>query len=341
VIFEQKTGVGGTPNLISAWVYGDGSGHFFNVWIQDANGEVWQIAIGRVWHEGWEKMSGAIDPTREWPTTRVYGPDDNKQIDYPLRFNGIVIDRVDGPKTGAIYFDDIAFTSGAAGATPAPGTTPAAGSGSAGEIGRIVFTVQEGETHYLYSTDPSWSNMVEIGKTNWANSTCAEGSNVVRTLDGKTINLHPIAICPVAGTVGSCESPNKQFKANTANIGGMDYAVTLLRTKDHKQIRSFYIGPLYIHSGIAWAPDSSHFLFTDMAMGVCRANVDRDGYSVVISNAYRDWPVQFSPDGSYVYFLRLVSGANADVFVARSDGTGQRNLTNAPISNKMCPRWRN
>ncbi|MBN1582717.1 MAG: protein kinase [Anaerolineae bacterium] len=343
VIFEQKTAVGGKPNLITTWVYGDGSGHFFNVWIQDAKGEVWQIAMGRVWQTGWEKMRGMIDPAREWPTSRVYGPDDNGIIDYPIRFNGILVDRVDGPKTGQIYFDNVAFWEPEgdqeAESTPAPGKTPATGTGSGGEVGRIIFTVQDGDTYYLYSTDPGWSNMVEIGKTNLANSTCAENSTAARTLDGKTVNLKPIGICLVAGTVGSCEAPNGQYKANTANVGGSNYAVTL--NTSTKQLRSFYIGRLDITGGIAWAPDSSHFLFRDLDMGICRANVDRDGYNVVIPNTYREWPTQFAPDGSVVYYLKLVSGANADVFVAKSDGTGERNLTNAPIAKKMCPRWKN
>jgi hypothetical protein len=41
-----------------------------------------------------------------------------------------------------------------------------------------------------------------------------------------------------------------------------------------------------------------------------------------------------------VMFLKPVSGAIADVFVARPDGSGERNLTNASIAVKLCPRWR-
>jgi hypothetical protein len=49
--------------------------------------------------------------------------------------------------------------------------------------------------------------------------------------------------------------------------------------------------------------------------------------------------LQYSPDGSMVMYLKPVNGAIADVFVAQPDGNGERNLTNASISVKLCPRW--
>ncbi|MBN1933230.1 MAG: protein kinase [Anaerolineae bacterium] len=340
VIFEQKTAVSGEPNQVSVWVYGDGSGHFFNLWVLDAEGEMWAVAMGRIYHTGWQKMTGTLAPGLPWPNGHVYGPD-NSKVDYPVRFSGIVIDRADGAKTGTLYFDDIAFLAGTvAQGTPVPGATATPVMPASGEVGRIIFTVQEGDNYYLYSTDPAWSNPVEIGRTTYANSTCPEGNREVRTMDGKSIPIKAINVCLVAGTVGSCPAPNGAVKANTSNVGDGNFAVTLVRASDGQQLRSYYIGKLYIWSGLNWAPDSSHFLFTDQNMGVIRAEVDEDGYKVILGVKYNDWPLQFTPDGSYVYYLKLVAGANADVFVIRSDGTGERNITNAPISKKMCPRWK-
>ncbi len=108
VIFTQPSAVSGTPTRIQVWVYGDGSGHFFNVWLEDANGEAWSVPMGMVSHTGWRQMSGAIDADAEWPGGRLYGPD-NGTIDYPIRFLGLNVDRIDGPTTGTIVFDDIAF----------------------------------------------------------------------------------------------------------------------------------------------------------------------------------------------------------------------------------------
>ncbi len=340
VIFEQKTAIPGTPNQVSAWVYGDGAGHFFNIWVLDAEGEMWSVAMGRIYHTGWLKMTGTLAPGLPWPGGRVYGPD-NAKIDYPVRFSSIVIDRVDGAKTGTLYFDDIVFASGTVSAnTPSPGATATPESPAAGQVGRIIFTVQEGESYYLYSTDPAWSNPVEIGRTTFANSTCPEGNTAARTMDGKSIAIKPVNVCKLAGTVGSCPAPNGAVKANTSNLGDGNFAVTLVRANDGQQLRSYYIGKLHIWSGLNWAPDSSHFIFTDQNMGVIRANVDKDGYNVILGVKYNDWPMQFTPDGSYLYYLKLVSGANADVFIIRSDGSGERNITNAPITKKMCPRWK-
>ena len=57
---------------------------------------------------------------------------------------------------------------------------------------------------------------------------------------------------------------------------------------------------------------------------------------------YKDteWPLQHSADGSLLMYLKPVNGAIADVFVSQPDGSAERNLTNAPIAVKLCPRWR-
>jgi hypothetical protein len=194
-----------------------------------------------------------------------------------------------------------------------------------------------GESYSLYATDPGWDRMVKVGDTDGAHSTCTDG-NVVTTLDGTTIRLRPIGHCPVAGTVDSCSSPNGQYKANT-NRKGNDYQVTLWRTRDNKMLEAIYVGPLNIHPGINWSPDSSHFMFT-VGHTVYRADVGRAGYRTVIPFKHDTWPLQYTPDGVQVFYLKPVSGAISDVFLAKPDGTGERNLTNSATAIKLCPRWR-
>ena len=108
VVFTQRIAAAGEPNMVEAWVYGDGSGHLFNIWVEDANGEVWSVPMGAVSHTGWEQMAGAIDVNAPWPGGRIFGPD-NGAIDYPLRLYGLVVDRTDGPVKGTLSFDDITF----------------------------------------------------------------------------------------------------------------------------------------------------------------------------------------------------------------------------------------
>jgi hypothetical protein len=338
VVFLNSMRIAGQPGAISTWVYGDGSDHMLNAWIQDANGEVWSIHLGRVGPAGWRQLVGKIDASRSWPSGRVSGPD-NGAIDYPIRLYGIVLDRPDsGPRKGKLYVDDLSVAAAAAGPPAAGATaTPQAADPGASQMGRIVFTVQAGEAYSLYSTDPSWNKMVKIGDTDAAHTTCVEG-NVAVALDGTTINLRPLDRCSIAGTVGSCASPNGQYKANT-NRKGNGYQVTLWRVSDGEMLQAVYEGPLNIHPGINWAPDSSHFLF-HVDQSVYRVDVEQAGYRVVVPFKEYTWPLQYTPDGSLIFYPKPVNGEISDIFAARPDGSGERNLTSSPIALKRCPRWR-
>ena len=98
VVFVQPQALAGEPDRISVWVYGDGSGHFLNVWVQDAQEEIWSVNLGTVGAAGWAQMTGTLAPDLEWPNGRISGPD-NGAVDYPVRFYALVLDR---PGTGAL-----------------------------------------------------------------------------------------------------------------------------------------------------------------------------------------------------------------------------------------------
>jgi serine/threonine protein kinase len=108
VVFRQTQRIAGQPQRITAWVYGDGSGHFLNVWIEDSGGQVWQVPLGRVSHTGWQHMVGVLDVNQAWPWTHISGPD-NGVIEYPVSFVALVLD--DGADdyvgSGTIYIDDL------------------------------------------------------------------------------------------------------------------------------------------------------------------------------------------------------------------------------------------
>jgi hypothetical protein len=121
VVFLQSRSLAGRPNAISAWVYGDGSGHFLNVWLKDANGQSWQMSFGQVKHTGWQEMTAFLDPGQPWPSAHISGPN-NGAIDYPISFQAIVLD--DAPDnysgSGTIYVDDLNSQEGAVPPTPTP-----------------------------------------------------------------------------------------------------------------------------------------------------------------------------------------------------------------------------
>ncbi len=116
----------GQPQTLTMWVYGDGSNHFLNAWVQDSQNEVRQFTFGRLTHAGsWQPMTLLLDTTAPWPQghTDVAGPD-NGRLDYPIRLYAIVLDAVASERvTGAIYLDDLAVGSGVV-PTPGPTATP-------------------------------------------------------------------------------------------------------------------------------------------------------------------------------------------------------------------------
>ncbi|MBN1993296.1 MAG: FHA domain-containing protein [Anaerolineae bacterium] len=133
VVFLQSRALAGRPNAISAWVYGDGAGHFLNIWIKDANGQTWQMSFGQVKHTGWQEMTAFLDPGHPWPSAHISGPN-NGAIDYPISFQALVLD--DGSDTysgsGTIYIDDLNSQEGAAAPPPqVSAPTPAAPSSQA------------------------------------------------------------------------------------------------------------------------------------------------------------------------------------------------------------------
>ncbi|MEW5987378.1 MAG: flagellar filament outer layer protein FlaA, partial [Chloroflexota bacterium] len=108
VVFLQSNAVSGSPNTLQLWVYGDASGHYLNVWIEDSNGQTWQVPLGRVLHTDWQQMTGHIAVGQEWPWTHIGGPD-NGQVDYPILFRAFVLDdrTNDYVGQGTIYLDDL------------------------------------------------------------------------------------------------------------------------------------------------------------------------------------------------------------------------------------------
>ncbi|MBN1640193.1 MAG: serine/threonine protein kinase [Anaerolineae bacterium] len=333
VVFANQVPVAGEPNAVQAWLYGDRSGHYVNIWIEDAQRQVWSVHMGALDFEGWRQVTGAIDPALPWPSGAVFGPD-NGAIDYPVSFYGLVLDRPGaGPTSGRIYIDDIALLQLDQAALPEGTSTPS------GPSGRIIFTVRLDEKLYaLYATDPGWTKAVKIGDTDWGHSTCIPSATTAATLDGTVVALRPVERCEIAGTVGSCPSPDGKWKVNTNNLGS-SFSVVLYNVAADRIEEAYYEGRLNIYVGLNWAPDSSHFLFTDES-SVYRADVGRAGVYRVIPYKDTQWPLQYSADGSLVMYLKPVNGAIADVFVAQPDGSGERNLTNAPIAVKLCPRWR-
>lgn len=96
---------------LTAWVYGDGSGHFLNAWLTDAANEVRSYSFGQINHQGWQQMTAWFDDQAGWPNGHIGGPD-NGQLDSPAALYGLVLDGVpDGQASrGALTIDEMFVT---------------------------------------------------------------------------------------------------------------------------------------------------------------------------------------------------------------------------------------
>ena len=344
VIFLRTLNLGGQPNTIGAWVYGDGSGHLLNIWIQDSQNEVWSVHLGKVGSSGWRQMAGTIDANLPWPSGHISGPS-NGVIDYPIRFNALVLDRSGGSQSGQIYIDDISAWQSTARATstpvpsaptsePAPtSAVPTSAPPPSGETGRIFYTIEAGPSYYLGTTDPSWSQGQVLDPMAYEQSTCAGGATAT-TLAGRTVNLFYGYRCPIAHPK-ECPSPDGVYKVVLWEEDGI-WSMSIRRVDDNSQVQAIYNGRLNTSEPIMWAPDSSRFYFA-IKQTLHSASPTAGGYQPVIPTAFEPY---LSPDGSMILYTQPVGTVGAyDIWVANADGSSQRNVTNAPTTYKQCARW--
>jgi serine/threonine-protein kinase len=333
VVFLQLNSISGTPNTVQVWVYGDGSGHFLNVWIVDSAGETWQVPLGRVTHTGWQQMTGYIATGQDWPWGHISGPSNDK-VDYPITFRGFVFDDVNNSFTGSgvIYLDDLTVTTSSVGSiltappiSPNPTGTTAVTTNT-GDVGRIIYT--SGSS--LLTTDPDWSAPQELGS--YASDSC---SSPATTVTGQSFNLYYGFYCSIGNTGTSvCASPNGQYEIITNYVDG-SYSI-VIRPTGTEELRFVYQGSLNLSEGIRWSPSSDSFLFV-IDNSVYRAFL---GGNYISISASATTPI-FSPDGSQILFRRPVGPGVNDIFVSNADGSNLHNVTNVTAVDKRCPAWRN
>jgi hypothetical protein len=106
VVFRRSISIPGEPAALEMKVYGDGSGNFLNVWVQDAKKQLWQFSFGQIDHAGWETMRAPLDPSLDWPVQPVDG--DSTELRYPLQLYALLLDYPnDDAAEGVIYLDDL------------------------------------------------------------------------------------------------------------------------------------------------------------------------------------------------------------------------------------------
>ena len=281
VVFFQEHAIDGQPNLLRLWVYGDGSGHYLNAWIQDDAGQTWQVPFGRVTHQGWQQMEGRIETGQAWPWTHISGPQ-NDTVEYPISFRGFVLDDRPDDYTGQgrIYLDDLTVATGAAGqavvptaapgvATATPGAatpTPAAAAPGVG-AGDILFSAGDS----LLAVDPGSQPRI-LGPAD--SDTCSAPA----MSGGVTYRL--VVPGPGCAAVGDgqalCTSPDGQYEVLMGRPDGGTRNVSL-RSAANPDGAFIFNQPVASTEGILWSPGSSSFLIV----------IGSDVYQVFTDLSYR------------------------------------------------------
>lgn len=209
----------GTPAALQLQVYGDGSGHFLNLWIADAANHTWQFTFGRIQHQGWATLNAPLALNQPWPVGAIDGSTITELMP-PLSLKAIVLDGVpDGAASkGVLYLDalqpagEATVPSNAAPvAAPAqsqadvPAATPLVESAppiaASALPGRIAYTVFNGSSSdivvYNLSDGSRWPKYAnrrqpDFGKTGilLANAEGGGSNNLIRIFsDGREVGV--------------------------------------------------------------------------------------------------------------------------------------------------------
>jgi hypothetical protein len=90
--------------IIGMWVYGDASGNSVTFRLIDRNDEVFQYNLAaKIERSGWQYLEARLDR----PVSH-FGGDKNGRLDYPIRFQGLIVSVKPMRKTeGVVFFDDL------------------------------------------------------------------------------------------------------------------------------------------------------------------------------------------------------------------------------------------
>lgn len=336
VVFSQNNRINGSPDGLRLWVYGDGSGHFLNAWILDAQGQTWQLPFGRVEHEGWLEMTAVIDTEQAWPFSHISGVDDGV-VDYPISFRAFVFDDYEDSDSGegTIYLDQLTAVdlsvpptstpAPQAIATSAPVATVAAitPTPDTGGLGRIVYVANSS----LLTTDPTWSGGVELGSV--ASNSCSSPAST----NTASYPLYFGPYCPIGGDNTRCASPNGAHDV-IVNISGGEFSIGTSPTDNPEQFTFIFQGNVKQTAGIRWSPLSDVFLF--IVGDTVYRGFPTGGYAEILPIAYQPY---YSADGSMILYRKPVGPGVNDVFVANADGSNPRNVTNLVSVDKSCAAW--
>ena len=145
--------------------------------------------------------------------------------------------------------------------------------------------------------------------------------------------LNPHQVYAGADTIVAVAwSPDGEKIAYAMSVGvPQEYEIFIMDSEGRNHVR-ISDGLQGIGGSIAWAPDSTHVLIHAGPFGdkdIYRLDA-RTGEATQITDGGNNASASYSPDGLYIIFNSLRNNDQADLYIMRSDGTNQTQLTNHP-----------
>lgn len=347
--------VPGKPDLMTAQVYGDGSGHYLNVWLQDSDSEIWQFTFGQINHTGWHTLALPLDPNADWPVDVVQRKR-NSKVDYPLRLHSLVLDSTSNQSTsGVIYLDDLRVADSTRvtnNATPQTSneipTTPP--TGDVNLAGHIIYSLWDpGAKTYniqLRNADGSAPRIIYQGATQPdfclapSNRIIANGTSA--GLEGTIaidLGVGSQEVIPNTGdTLPACSPEGKRVVFQSDREGSAFIWIHHdINQWDDKVSGKFYLGRYPTWSSrwqIIWK-GCEHWAGNGGNCGIWQAP-DGGGAPVQISTGGSDTAPDVSPNGSTVAYMSREIGL-WHIFTAAATGGGNQQLTTE--GNNGLPTW--
>jgi TolB protein len=355
LVFELRphAALEGRPSGIQAQVHGDGSGHLLNVWVDDAQGEIWAFTFGALNHQGYQLMTAPFDGQAEWPNGHISGPD-NGVLDYPLKFRALVLDGIpDGRASqGQIYIDELKLADDSAPPAPTAGetsetpTTEPAQPPAAGKLsGRFLFPVFDAQraTYDIYMANADGSGLRAL---------LGEASQPALSPDGQRFafrywksDQRGLAF---QNTAGGGYQRLSRFLEDALPAWSPDNKTLVFMSRRHGDRASRLYG-VYATGGEdfelggqfgeypTWMPDGRIlFRATWPSHGLAIANADGSGARTILEDGSATAPA-VSPDGRYVAFMSQRDG-DWEVYRIGTEGGSLRRLT-TQVGRDGLPAW--
>ncbi len=336
-----------------AWVYGDGSGHYLNIWLRDAADERRSYTFGQISHEGWMPMVALIDEDLGWPNGHIDGPD-NGVLDAPFRFHAFVLDGVPDGKAsqGEIFLDDISTFDDEATVvvepTAEPGATPTVEAPTvlSGHIAFPVYAPERG-VYDIYIANPDGSAMQRVADYASQPDFSPDGRRLA--LRGWRDNDRGIAVMDAFGGNRKRLSNFLEDALPSWRPDGQRLVFFSRRESDRKsriyQVNASGGGDWELQQGGApvlgefqsWMPNGQivyRSVWPDQAIAIM--NEDGSGYRPIVKDASATGPA-ISPDSKWVAFMSQRDGG-WEIYKTDTQGKNLTRLTTNGANDGL-PTW--